>query len=124
MSTLHCSSKAHPRAATPTPPKNIHVHRDQPPPTKPRVHPAYTKDWNTRRASTPTSTSAYHHNTPMPTLDRDMQKQHAPIKAEGPNPSSSSSSSSLFHNKLQVTAVYIELPNTIQDTFSNCCFKI
>ena len=38
--------------------------------------------------------------------------------------SSSSSSSSLFHNKLQVTAVYIELPNTIQDTFSNCCFKI
>ena len=43
---------------------------------------------------------------------------------KGSPSSSSSSSSSLFHNKLQVTAVYIELPNTIQDTFSNCCFKI
>ena len=39
----------------------------------------------------PTSTSAYHHNTAMPTLDRNMQKQHTPIKAEGPNPPASCS---------------------------------
>ena len=82
---------AAPRVVIPTTPKNIRIHRDQLPPTKTptKEYTQHTPKKNTQRTSTPTSTSAYHHNTPTPALDRDMQKQHTPIKAEGPNPSAS-----------------------------------